>query len=46
MFTKEIVEKLSEFLNIKFSYSNLLDTVNCIFSVDNNSYIDYNHETK
>lgn len=42
MFTKEIVEKLSEFLGIEFKYSSYPIKMSCIFSDDNNSYIDYN----
>lgn len=46
MFTKEIVEKLSEFLGIEFKYSSYPIKMSCIFSDDNHSYIDYNHTTK
>ena len=46
MFTKEGVEKLSEFLGIKFSYSDYPTKMSCIFSDDNHSYIDYDYETK
>ena len=46
MFNKEIVENLSEFLGIKFNYSSYPIKMSCIFSDDNSSYIDYNHETK
>ena len=44
MFTKEIVEDLSKFLGIEFIY--IANMPNYISSIDNNSYIEYDSETK
>jgi hypothetical protein len=46
MFTKEIVEELSEFLSIEFKCPDYPVKLSCIFNENNSSYIDYDYTTK